>query len=100
MELPDTAAGVPASLAALISDRLRVVSPGTREVLRAAAMLGVEVSATDLTVVLGRPVTQLWPAVAEALAAGGLVGARPGLAFPHPPIVHALYHSPPAHARA
>ncbi len=89
MELPDTAAGVPASLAALISDRLRVVSPGTREVLRAAAMLGVEVSATDLTVVLGRPVTQLWPAV-----------AGPGLAFRHPLIGQVLYDSTPAEARA
>jgi len=97
MELPGTAAaGVPASLAALISDRLRVVSPGTRDVLRAAAMLGADVSATDLTVVLGRPVTELWPAVAEALAAGVLVETGPRLAFRHPLIGQVLYDSTPA----
>ncbi len=94
------AAGVPASLAGLISDRLGVVSAGSREVLRAAAMFGAEVSAADLTVVLGRPVIELWPAVVEALAAGVLVESGPRLAFRHPLIGQVLYESTPVGVRA
>ena len=43
-----------------------------REVLRAAALLGVDFAVTDLAMVLGRGVADLIPAVDEARAAGVL----------------------------
>ena len=45
---------VPDSLPGAIADRLGFVSAPTREVLRAAALLGVQFEITDLTAVLGR----------------------------------------------
>src|SRR5215472_2238662 len=55
----------PGSLAAAIADRLGFVSGPVREVLRAAALLGVDFAVPDLAVVLGRGVADLVPAVDE-----------------------------------
>ena len=72
---------VPDSLPAAIAHRLGFVSGPTKEVLRAAALLGVEFAVPDLTAVLGRSVADLVPALEEARATGVLtdVARRPRL---------------------
>ncbi len=93
---------VPDSLPGVIADRLDFVSAPTRQVLRAAALLGVEFALTDLTSVLGQGVADLVPALDEARASGVLTEARSGagLAFRHPLIREALYAELPAAVRA
>jgi DNA-binding CsgD family transcriptional regulator len=93
---------VPDSLPGAIADRLGFVSAPTRQVLRAAALLGVEFALTDLTTVLGQTVAELVPALDEARASGVLTEARggTGLAFRHPLIREALYAELPAAVRA
>jgi DNA-binding CsgD family transcriptional regulator len=93
---------VPDSLTAAIADRLGFVSAGTREVLRAAALLGVEFAVPDLTTVLGRSVAEVVPALDEARASGVLtdVGGGAGLAFRHPLIREALYAELPSAVRS
>jgi DNA-binding CsgD family transcriptional regulator len=91
---------VPDSLPGAIADRLGFVSASTREVLRAAALLGVEFAITDLTAVLGKTVAALVPALDEARATGVLTDAGSGLAFRHPLIREALYAEMPASVRA
>jgi DNA-binding CsgD family transcriptional regulator len=93
---------VPESLPAAIADRLGFVSAGTREVLRAAALLGVEFAVPDLTTVLGRSVAEVVPALDEARASGVLTdaGRRAGLAFRHPLIREALYAELPSAVRS
>jgi DNA-binding CsgD family transcriptional regulator len=93
---------VPDSLPGAIADRLDFVSAPTRQVLRAAALLGVEFALTDLTSVLRQGVADLVPALDEARASGVLTEARggAGLAFRHPLIREALYAELPAAVRA
>jgi DNA-binding CsgD family transcriptional regulator len=91
---------VPDSLPGAIADRLGFVSAPTREVLRAAALLGVEFGITDLTAVLGKTVAALVPALDEARATGVLADSGAGLAFRHPLIREALYAEMPASVRA
>jgi DNA-binding CsgD family transcriptional regulator len=93
---------VPDSLPGAIADRLGFVSASTRQVLRAAALLGVEFGLTDLTTVLGRSVADLVPALDEARASGVLTEAAggAGLAFRHPLIREALYAELPAAVRS
>ena len=90
----------PGSLSAAIADRLGFVPPRVREVLRAAALLGVDFAVPDLATVLGRGVADLVPAVNEARAAGILAEAGSGLGFRHPLIRAALYEEIPAPVRA
>ena len=92
---------VPPSLPAAIADRLGFVSAPAREVLRAAALLGVEFAVSDLTTVLGRGVADLVPALDEARATGVLTDASGGtsLAFRHPLIREALYRELPSAVR-
>jgi DNA-binding CsgD family transcriptional regulator len=94
------AGSVPSSLPGAIADRLGFVSAPTREVLRAAALLGVEFAITDLTAVLGRTVAALVPALDEARATGVLADFGSGLAFRHPLIRDALYAEMPVAVRA
>ena len=97
----ELAAGpAPSSLSAAIADRLGFVAGPVREVLRAAALLGVDFAVPDLAVVLGRGVADLIPAVAEACAAGVLAESSDGLGFRHPLIRAALYDEMPAAVRA
>ena len=63
--ISDTA---PDSLSEAIADRLRFVPGWVRQVLRAAALLGVDFTVSDLSTVLGRSVVQLVAAVDEACA--------------------------------
>ena len=89
----------PGSLSAAIADRLGFVAGPVREVLRAAALLGVDFAVPDLAIVLGRGVADLIPAVDEACAAGVLAESGHGLGFRHPLIRAALYDEMPAPVR-
>jgi DNA-binding CsgD family transcriptional regulator/tetratricopeptide (TPR) repeat protein len=95
-----TNGSAPSSLSAAIADRLGFVSGPVHEVLRAAALLGVDFAVRDLAIVLGRGVADLIPAVDEARAAGVLAESGHGLAFRHPMIRTALYEEIPVPVRA
>jgi DNA-binding CsgD family transcriptional regulator/tetratricopeptide (TPR) repeat protein len=95
-----TSGAAPSSLSAAIADRLGFVSASVREVLRAAALLGVDFAVPDLAVVLDRGVADLVPALDEARAAGVLTESGAGLGFRHPLIRTALYEEIPAPVRA
>ena len=95
-----TSGSAPGSLSAAIADRLGFVSGPTREVLRAAALLGVDFAVPDLAIVLGRGVVGLIPAIDEARAAGVLAESGEGLQFRHPLIRAALYDGIPSPVRA
>ena len=92
---------VPGSLPAAIADRLDFVSAATKNVLAAAALLGVEFAVSDLTTILGRTVADVRPALDEARATGVLTDSGNGsaLAFRHPLIREALYAELPAAVR-
>jgi tetratricopeptide (TPR) repeat protein len=90
---------LPASLAAVLTDRLSSVSAGTAQMLRTAALLGGRFAVTDLAAVLHRPASELAAGVQEAVAAGILTGADPDLAFRHLLIQQALYESMPGALR-
>jgi DNA-binding CsgD family transcriptional regulator len=97
----DLASGrAPASLSAAIADRLDFLSAPTREVLQAAALLGVDFAVPDLTIVLDRHIVDLMPAIDEARAAGVLTNSVGGLSFRHPLIRAALYDAMPGSMRA
>jgi DNA-binding CsgD family transcriptional regulator len=90
---------LPASLTAVLSDRLSSVSAETARLLRTAALLGGRFAVTDLAVVLRRPVSDLADGLQEAVTAGILAGSGPELAFRHLLIRQALYGSMPAALR-
>jgi DNA-binding CsgD family transcriptional regulator len=90
----------PHSLSAAIADRLGFVSGPVREVVRAAALLGVDFAVPDVAIVLHRSVADLVPAIDEARAAGVLTESGAGLAFRHPLIRTALYDDMPVPVRA
>ena len=90
----------PGSLSAAIADRLGFVAGPVREVLRAAALLGMDFAVPDLAIVLGRSVADLIPAVDEACTAGVLAESGYGLGFRHQLIRAALYDDMPAPVRA
>jgi DNA-binding CsgD family transcriptional regulator len=91
---------VPGSLSAAIADRLGFAAGPVRDVLRAAALLGVDFAVHDLAIVLHRGATDLIPAVEEARAAGVLAESGVGLGFRHPLIRAALYDEMPASVRS
>ena len=95
-----TNGSAPGSLSAAIADRLGFVSASVREVLRAAALLGVDFAVPDLAVVLDRGVADLVPAIDEARAASVLTESGTGLGFRHPLIRTALYEEIPLPVRA
>ena len=95
-----TSGHAPESLSAAIADRLGFVPAWVREVLRAAALLGVDFAVPDLAAVLGRGVADLVSALEEARAAGVLAESGNGLGFRHPLIRAALYDEIPAPVRA
>jgi DNA-binding CsgD family transcriptional regulator/tetratricopeptide (TPR) repeat protein len=93
-------ASAPSSLSAAIADRLGFVAGPVREVLRAAALLGMEFTMADLAIVLDRSVPDLIPAVDEARAVGVLADSGHSLGFRHPLIRAALYDEMSASVRA
>ena len=90
---------LPASLAAVLNDRLSSVSAVTAQILRTAALLGGKFTVTDLAVLLRRPVSELAAGLQEAVAARILVGSGAELAFRHQLIHQALYESMPTALR-
>jgi DNA-binding CsgD family transcriptional regulator len=90
---------LPASLVAVLNDRLSSVSGQTAQILRTATLLGGQFTVTDLAVLLGRPASELAAGLQEAVAAGILVGSGSELAFRHQPIRQALYESMPTALR-
>jgi len=90
---------IPASLAAVLSDRLSFVSAKTAEMLRTAVLFGGTFAVTDLAVLLHSPASKLAAGLEEAVSAGILVSSGPELAFRHPLIQQALYESMPAALR-
>jgi DNA-binding CsgD family transcriptional regulator len=95
-----TGDAAPRSLSAAIADRLGFVSGSVREVLRAAALLGVDFAVPDLAMVLHCNVTDLVPVVNEACATGVLAESGHTLSFRHPLIQAALYQEIPGPVRA
>ena len=95
-----TAGSAPGSLSAAIADRLGFVTQPVREVLRVAALLGVDFTVTDLAIILDRNVADLVRAIDDARAAGVLAESGNGLMFRHPLIRAALYDEMPAPVRA
>ncbi len=91
---------LPRSLSAAITDRLGFVGGSVREMLRAAALLGVEFAVPDLATVLGKSVTDLFSVVDEARTVGVLIESGNDLAFRHPLIRAALYDEMPVAMRA
>src|SRR5690349_5752723 len=81
----------PESLPAAIADRLEFLSTPVREVLRAAALLGVAFSVSGLASVTRQRIGDLMPALNEAIAMGVLHEHGAELAFRHPLIRAALY---------
>jgi DNA-binding CsgD family transcriptional regulator len=98
-EVSATRERLPASLAAVLTDRLSSVSADTAQMLRTAALLGGRFAVTDLAVVLRKPASELAADVEEAVAAGILIGSDPDLAFRHLLIQQALYESMPGALR-
>jgi len=90
---------LPRSLTAAIRSRLGFVPDSVRQMLRAAALLGVRFAIPDLATVLGCSVLDLAPAVAEAQTVGVLIEAGTDLAFRHPLIHAALYDEMPVAVR-
>ncbi|HET7015054.1 MAG TPA: AAA family ATPase [Streptosporangiaceae bacterium] len=86
-----TSGTAPESLSAAIADRLGFVSGPAREVLRAAALLGVDFAVPDLAIVLSKGVAELVSAIDEARLAGVLTASGSNLGFRHPLIRAALY---------
>jgi DNA-binding CsgD family transcriptional regulator len=95
-----TSGSAPKSLSAAIADRLGFVSRPVREVMRAAALLGVDFAVPDLATVLGCGVADLVSALDEARAAGVLTESGNDLGFRHPLIRAALYEEMPRSLRA
>ena len=90
---------LPASLAAVLTDRLSSVSLQTAQILRTAALLGGKFTVTDLAMLLGGTVPELAAGLQEAVAARILVGSGAELAFRHQLIRQALYESMPTALR-
>jgi DNA-binding CsgD family transcriptional regulator len=90
---------LPASLAAVVNDRLSAVSAATAQMLRTAALLGGNFAVTDLAVLLRRPASELAAGLQEAVTVGILAGSGSELTFRHPLIRQALYESMPVALR-
>jgi DNA-binding CsgD family transcriptional regulator len=92
---------VPDSVTASIAGQVGFLTPAAREVLQAAALLGVTFTVPDLITVLGRTVAEIMPALDEARASGLVSDPAGGtaLAFRHPLVREALYAEQPAAVR-
>jgi len=91
---------IPGSLSAVIADRIDVVAGLVRDVLQAAALLGVDFDISDLEIVLRRGPPDLLPAVDEARVDGLLYQSGNSVGFRHPLIHVLLYEEMPTAVRA
>ncbi|TDV52041.1 BTAD domain-containing putative transcriptional regulator [Actinophytocola oryzae] len=89
----------PQSLVDTVRRHLLTLSPEAGEVLRAAALLGVDFTVTDVAAVAGKRPSDLLATLEEATAANVLVDAGPHLAFRHPLLRQACYDEIPTGAR-
>ncbi|GAA1813272.1 LuxR family transcriptional regulator [Planosporangium flavigriseum] len=89
---------VQAALLDLVQRRLEPLSADTRDLLRAAAVLGPGFDLTELAAVLDRPVISLWQPVSEAVTTGLLVDAGDQLVFRHELVRQVLAGGLPATA--
>lgn len=89
-----------ASLTRVIDDRLSVLSADTLAVMRSAALLGPEISVTDLAAVVGRAPGDLLETVEEALSAGVLEPVGTRVRFRHGLVKEALHDATPDDLRA
>lgn len=100
-ELAGEPGGVPETLAAAIDERLEVLSREALQVLRCAAVLGLEFSVTELALVAGRPAREAADLVRQAAVAGVVAQAAEGTAaFRHGLIRQAVYDGIPLPVRA
>jgi DNA-binding CsgD family transcriptional regulator/tetratricopeptide (TPR) repeat protein len=90
----------PGSLSAAITDRLEFLSPAAREVVRIAALLGLDFAVSELAVVSGRRLTDLLPILDEAILAGVVLENGAELTFRHPLIRASLYEGMPTAVRS
>jgi hypothetical protein len=98
-DLPDRGPASEGPASEDVAGPLDDLSGPTREILRWAAVLGVEFAVDDLSAVLGRPAADLAQPLEEAVAAGVLRAAGQRPAFRHPLIRQALYEGTPAALR-
>jgi DNA-binding CsgD family transcriptional regulator len=82
---------VPASLAAVLRERLSGLPPDVVAVLRQAALLGLEFAVPDLEVLTGLTASELMGVVEAGTAAGVLTDAGLHLGFRHP-LIRQLFH--------
>jgi DNA-binding SARP family transcriptional activator len=92
---------IPSALTTTVNSHLTAaVGEDTRDLLRAAALLGDTCSAVEIAAVTGRPAHVLLTAVEEALAAGVLIEAgEDQLTFRHPLVRRVLYDGTPTTVR-
>lgn len=90
---------VPAPLAEVLNGRLRLVTAQTREVLKAACLLGGDFAVTDLALILGQEVPAIFPSLSDAMTAGILVCSGKRMAFRHSLLRQAMYDTIPASVR-
>ncbi len=93
------AESLPDSLIATIDGRLDFLSAATMDLLRMAALLGIDFAVEDLTVVLGKPPAEFIEGVEEAMAASVLTESDLGLRFRHGLIQLACYNRIPRSLR-
>ncbi|MGH9266329.1 MAG: ATP-binding protein, partial [Acidimicrobiales bacterium] len=96
------ASAVPAGIRPVVARRVRHLTPGTQDVLAAAAVVGAEFDAGLLAAVTGSPAATVLEAVDEARAAGLVVpsGEGGGFRFVHALVRESLHEGLSLAARA
>jgi DNA-binding CsgD family transcriptional regulator len=89
----------PGSLVAAVSNRLDFLTESTREVLRRAALLGLEFAVAEVSATMGKPPSELLDAFEEGVASSVILEAGAQLAFRHPLLRQALYEGIPEDIR-
>ena len=88
-------AHVPKRIQLLVRHKIALLSPRTRQLLEAAAVLGTSFSIEDAAEMLGETPAALLPAVDEAFGAGMLTATRDALVFRHELVWRAVADSMP-----
>ncbi len=95
----DTTVTLPRTLTDTILRRLDFLPAAARQVLAMAAALGTEIEASELSIVLGVPVLEVWNAVSLALETGLLAHTEHRLGFRHDLIRQAFARQVPDDTR-
>jgi DNA-binding CsgD family transcriptional regulator/tetratricopeptide (TPR) repeat protein len=92
--------GLPEQFHASVRSHIRGLSPGTRELLQVASVIGNDFAVGDLAAVIGRPSGHILGQVLEATGAGLLTDYGPAvLGFRHDLIRQAIYSELPSPVR-